>query len=95
MKVPPPKGVSLLENDRTAFTIGAFFRVPTGEANIQSETEYPAVSTVIRDIRRRDSKTLRLFPTPSDVPFSTTWLSEALSRSYICPSWFPRSPPVV
>src|SRR5262249_24405600 len=72
-------------DSRTSFTIGAFFRLPTGEPRIQSETAYPAVSTVNRDICPCGFEKLRLFPTRTALLLSATWLSEALSRNCICP----------
>ena len=69
-----------MEDSRTAFTNGAFFRVRCGEARTRSEIAYPGVSTVIGDIRRCGFGRLRLFPTHTAVPLSTAWLSEALSR---------------
>jgi hypothetical protein len=42
------------EDSRTALTNGAFFLIPLGDPRVRSETRYPGVSTVSRDLRRRD-----------------------------------------
>ena len=90
----PRESIHYSGDGRTAFTIGAIFRIPTGEARIRSEIEYPGVSTASRDIRRCGFEKLRVFPTHTAVLLSATWLSEALSRNCICPFCCRRSRPV-